>query len=115
MSFKDEVGVRIRTMRMSRGMTQADLANAIGQSASSITMYETGRREPEFEILEAMADVFNVPLVAFVSDDFSEEEIRLVSLYRDAEDSIRRAAFRMLQDSANEKQKNTESSIGRMA
>lgn len=66
MGKKKEIGTRIRTMRKSRGMTQEDLARAIGQSASSITMYETGRREPDFETLEALADVFNVPMVSFV-------------------------------------------------
>ena len=66
MEKKKEIGTRIRTMRKSRGMTQEELGKAIGQSASSITMYETGRREPDFETLEALADVFNVPLVSFV-------------------------------------------------
>ena len=66
MASKNIIGQRIRTMRLSRGMTQADLAKAIGQSQSSITMYETGRREPDFETLEALADVFNVPMVSFV-------------------------------------------------
>jgi len=66
---KKQIGLRIRTMRKSRRMTQRDLARAIDQSQSSITMYETGRREPDFETLEALADVFNVPLSAFVIDD----------------------------------------------
>ena len=66
MANKNVIGQRIRTMRLSRGMTQADLAKAIDQSQSSITMYETGRREPDFETLEALADVFNVPMVSFV-------------------------------------------------
>lgn len=47
-------------------MTQEDLAKAIGQSASSITMYENGRREPNFETLEALADAFNVSLFEFI-------------------------------------------------
>lgn len=98
MGTKEDIGTRIRTMRMSRKMTQADLARAIDQSASSITMYETGRREPEFEVLEAMADVFNVPLVAFFADDFSEEEIHLVTAYRAAEPVIQKAALKMLED-----------------
>lgn len=63
------IGERIRTLRLNHKMTQADLAAAIGQSQSSITMYETGRREPDFETLEALADVFNVPLASLVSDD----------------------------------------------
>lgn len=63
------IGLRIKTMRQSRKMTQADLARAIDQSASSITMYETGRRRPDFETLEALADVFNVPFTSIVADE----------------------------------------------
>lgn len=69
MGKKEEIGIRIRTMRKSRRMTQEDLAKAIGQSPSSITMYETGRREPDIETLEAFADVFNVPLAYLISDE----------------------------------------------
>lgn len=69
MTRMQTIGLRIRTMRQSRKMTQADLALAIGQSQSSITMYETGRREPDFETMEALADVFNVPLASLVADE----------------------------------------------
>lgn len=72
MNRKKLIGLRIRTMRRSRKMTQADLANAINQSQSSITMYETGRREPDFETLEALADIFNVPLSSIVADEASD-------------------------------------------
>lgn len=72
MDRKKLIGLRIRTMRRSRKMTQADLANAINQSQSSITMYETGRREPDFETLEALADIFNVPLSSIVADESSD-------------------------------------------
>lgn len=72
MDRKKLIGLRIRTMRRSRKMTQADLANAINQSQSSITMYETGRREPDFETLEALADIFNVPLSSIVADETSD-------------------------------------------
>ena len=68
MARKNIIGQRIKTMRLSRGMTQPDLAKALDQSQASITMYETGKREPDFETLEALADVFNVPLVSFVDD-----------------------------------------------
>lgn len=69
---KKLIGLRIKTMRKSRKMTQADLANAINQSQSSITMYENGRREPDFETLEALADTFNVPLSSIVADDIPD-------------------------------------------
>lgn len=63
MSKKQEIGPLIRQLRLSKNMTQSELAKCIGQSPSSITMYETGRRFPDYETLEALADVFNVPLV----------------------------------------------------
>ena len=66
---REEIGKRIRVMRKSRGMTQEDLARSIEQSPSSITMYETGRREPDLETLEALADVFNVTLGSIVSGE----------------------------------------------
>lgn len=74
MGKKEMIGIRIRTMRKSRRMTQEDLAKAINQSPSSITMYETGRRAPDYETLEALADIFNVPLSALVADDKPIEE-----------------------------------------
>ena len=79
---KQLIGLRIKTMRQSRKMTQADLARAINQSQSSITMYECGRREPDFETLEALADVFNVSLPSIVGDENEYEmdpHIRIVS------------------------------------
>lgn len=66
MGNKEDLGLRIKTMRMSRGLTQQQLAEMINQSQSSITMYETGRREPEMDVLEALADVFNVPMAALM-------------------------------------------------
>jgi transcriptional regulator with XRE-family HTH domain len=74
MGKKEQIGIRIRTMRKSRQMTQEDLAKAIGQSPSSITMYETGRRSPDYETLEALADVFNVPMSALVSNEDPPDE-----------------------------------------
>ena len=47
-------------LRKREGMSQKDLAEKIGISRSTIGMYETGEREPSFEILEAFADLFNV-------------------------------------------------------
>lgn len=69
MSIAKDFGERIKTMRLSRGMTQQQLADAIEQSRTSVGMYEIGEREPDFETLEALADVFNVPMVAFFGND----------------------------------------------
>lgn len=52
----------LKHLRKSENMNQLELANAIGVSRSTIGMYESGQREPDFETMEAIADYFNVSM-----------------------------------------------------
>ena len=52
----------LRALRKERGLSQAALAAALGLAKSTISMYENGQRQPEFEVEEAIADYFNVNL-----------------------------------------------------
>lgn len=56
----------LKTLRKSRKITQAKLAEDLGVGKSTISMYEVGAREPDFETMEAIADYFNVPMATFV-------------------------------------------------
>ena len=49
-----------KRLRNSCGLTQAEMAEKLGISRSTIGMYETGAREPDFKTLELIADYFNV-------------------------------------------------------
>ena len=51
---------RLKELRVSRGLAQDDLARELNLVKSSISMYENGKRKPSFEVLEAIADYFNV-------------------------------------------------------
>ena len=53
---------RLKLLRKQDDLTQDALAKAVGISKSTISMYENGNREPDFETLEAFADFFNVDL-----------------------------------------------------
>lgn len=53
---------RLRQLRVERGLTIYQLANLAEMSKSAISMYERGQREPSFEILETLADIFNVDM-----------------------------------------------------
>lgn len=65
-----EFSRRIKLFRLQHGMTQAELAKAIGAtSRSTISMYEGGTREPDLETFEAIADVFNVPIADVMGTD----------------------------------------------
>jgi len=50
----------LRRLRKERNLSQEQLANYLGLSKSSVNMYERGEREPNFETIEAIADLFNV-------------------------------------------------------
>ena len=50
----------LRELRTQKGLTQAELSKALQVSASSIGMYEQGRREPDNETLGRIANFFHV-------------------------------------------------------
>lgn len=51
-----------KDLRVKSGLTQQEMADRLKISRSSIGMYENGEREPSFELLEAIADYFNVDM-----------------------------------------------------
>ena len=60
---------RLIELRKSKGISQKELANYIDVSPSLVGMYEQGRRKPSFEILEAIADYFNINIDTLYGKD----------------------------------------------
>lgn len=60
--MKSNFPSRLKELRLDAGYTQQDIADALGISKSTISMYELGNREPDFETLEVIADYFNVDM-----------------------------------------------------
>ncbi len=56
--FKD----MLKYFRSLKGLSQSELAKELGLSTSTISMYEVGKREPDFETEEKIADYFNTDL-----------------------------------------------------
>ena len=65
----------MKFLRTSRNVTQSELARAIGVSPSAVGMYETGERQPNFEIEEKIADYFNVSLDTLRGKQITEPPI----------------------------------------
>lgn len=57
-AFKD----MLKYLRNRDKLSQSELAEKLGVSKSTISMYEVGKREPDFETLEMIADFFNVDM-----------------------------------------------------
>lgn len=54
------LGERISFLRIQKGMSQAELAQKLHLSPSTLGSYEQGRRTPSVNILVALADEFDV-------------------------------------------------------
>lgn len=63
----------LRQLRTDSGMSQEELAKRLGLAKSTISMYESGSREPSLEILEAIADTFNVDMNTLTDSKKSSE------------------------------------------
>ena len=61
-----QFGQQLSHYRRRMGLTQAELAERLGISKSSVSMYERGNREPELDLLQAMADLFQVGVSALL-------------------------------------------------
>ncbi len=52
--------MRLKELRISRGVSQLKLALDLNMNQNSISRYETGVRQADYETLIAFADYFNV-------------------------------------------------------
>ena len=78
MTFAD----RLKELRKANGYTQATLAEALGLSKGTVAMWETGKRTPDYEIINQMSDMFDrrIDYILGYSDDptspkLTEQEI----------------------------------------
>ena len=80
----------LKYFRIKEGLSQSELAEKLGMSASRISMYEVGKREPDFESEEKIADFFNTDLntlrgrdVETNSNKISDPDIRRIQRARE--------------------------------
>lgn len=55
-----ELGERLKMLRIENHLRQDQVARLINVDKSSISLYETGMRQPSYATLVRLADVFNV-------------------------------------------------------
>lgn len=64
---------RLRQVRLSKGMNQQELAEALHASQAAISGWETGKYDPGMKNWKAIAALFGVP-VDYLIDDSAEEK-----------------------------------------
>lgn len=55
-----DFSLRLKQLRLDKHMTQAQVAEHIGVTASMVSSYETDIRLPSFEVMVRIADLFGV-------------------------------------------------------
>lgn len=55
-----DFGTTLKKLRLEKHLTQSQLAQRLGLTKSVISAYETGLRMPSYDILIAIAKIFNV-------------------------------------------------------
>lgn len=63
--MNESIGKKIKALRKTRGLTQAELADRLGLERASISNYETGKRAPHLHQLEQISKVLGVSLEYF--------------------------------------------------
>ena len=91
-----DIGSLIREMRKAAGMSQMRLADKIGVSYQQVQKYEKGASKLSVPRLMQIAEVFGVPVTAFLEEtklgkvaesqaaysNLTEDEARLLMLFR---------------------------------
>jgi transcriptional regulator with XRE-family HTH domain len=62
MTFKEDLGARIRKARLDAGMTQSDVAKRVHTVISCVSNWETGKRNPGIEQLSILSQIFGIPI-----------------------------------------------------
>lgn len=84
--------IRIKELRLSKGLSQNELAKVVGCNQTAVGKYERAQLEPNIHALNKLADFFNVSIDYLVGreDDFgnvstksnvTEKEARLLKAF----------------------------------
>ena len=67
---------RLKELRKEKNMTQVQLAEILGVSKGTIAMWEIGKREPNFETINQLSDIFDrrIDYILGFSDDTSSPQ-----------------------------------------
>ncbi len=114
-SYDRAVALRVRSLRLDRGMTQANLARLLGVTFQQVQKYENGSNRIGAGRLQRIAEIFDVPVAALfgaarlrrtgAADPLAALRtagaMRLVAAYgRIGDGTVRRALLRLAEQMA---------------
>lgn len=79
MGLGQRIGNRIKALRETRGLTQAQLADLMGKSVETISNFERGKVLTSLHTLERLARHLRVPIRDFFADDALPQDAQPLS------------------------------------
>lgn len=101
------IGENIKKLRIENGMSQQNLADALGKSRSAVSMYESGEIIPRMGVIEKMAGLFLVRKSEILGEaekygELSAEDKAVLDMYRKLPEKQREAIRSMMAAMAGE-------------
>lgn len=113
--------IKLKIIRLDNGLTQENVAKALGITRSSYCSYEIGRRKMSINMLETLAKYYRMPISVFFNDDvktvsdsehydekavylssLSDEEKKIVFAYRLADEEKKSKIMRAVEENEND-------------
>ena len=69
---------RLKGLRATKDMTQADLAKLLGITQQAVAKWETGKAEPDNETLKKLADYFHVSTDYILGHNTTAEDMKAI-------------------------------------
>ena len=103
---------RIRDLREDENLTQKEVAAKLYDSQQHYQLYESGKREPPFDVVIRIAQIYNVSLdyIAGRTNDKggmhknTEEEAELIEKYKALSDKNKGRVLQLLEDLTEKEQ-----------
>lgn len=86
--------IRLKELRKAAGLTQEDLADRLDTSKGYISLLESGGRAPGPDMLDRLAEFFNVSPVQLIEDpDIDSEALDFIASLREMDPPARQQIY----------------------
>ena len=113
----ETISEKLKLLRTKMGLTQSDIARAIGVERSTYTYYELGKTLPDWPTIKKLAKIFNINYYDLLEDqgkyvlqdysnnfqkinigDLKPDECRLILLIRSAPDEKQKEIIEIIEE-----------------
>ena len=81
-----DLGIRLKQLRIERGLNQIDIANMLGVERSTYGKYETGDSSPDYDKLIQLSNFYQVSIDFLLGKTDIKNPIETIAAHHDGEE-----------------------------